>query len=275
MDNFEGVLICTDLDGTLLNSERKISKENIEAIERFKQGGGYFTFVTGRMPFNVLEIYDEIKPNAPVGCINGGGLYDFERGDYVYKIPLDGSVMGLIRTVERFMPSIGIRANPFDKTYLFRARESLSTFSVSNRALCYTPDYENVRDSFAKITFGTELESEMAELERILRSHEQGDCFDFIRSEETLFEIMPKGVGKGLALTRLAEHLSAKKTFAVGDYDNDISMLRAADVGIAVSNATEAVKEAVSYVTISNDEHAIARVIFNIERGRYKRRRPN
>ena len=76
MGKFDGILICTDLDGTLLGSDRKISKENIEAIEYFKSEGGLFTFITGRMPCLVNDIYNAIKPNAPFGCINGGGIYD-------------------------------------------------------------------------------------------------------------------------------------------------------------------------------------------------------
>lgn len=72
MGRFDGILICTDLDGTLLNSDRRISKENLEAIEYFKQEGGIFTFVTGRMPFFVSDMYEAVQPNAPFGCVNGG-----------------------------------------------------------------------------------------------------------------------------------------------------------------------------------------------------------
>ena len=51
MKKFDGILFCTDLDGTLLESDHKISKENIEAIRYFQSEGGLFTFLTGRMPF--------------------------------------------------------------------------------------------------------------------------------------------------------------------------------------------------------------------------------
>ena len=74
MTNFNGILICTDLDGTLLRSDRQISDENKKAIEYFKSHGGYFTFVTGRMPFFVDDIVERVNPNAPIGCVNGGGL---------------------------------------------------------------------------------------------------------------------------------------------------------------------------------------------------------
>ena len=76
MKKFEGLLLCTDLDGTLLNNERKVSKENREAIDYFKSEGGYFTFITGRMPYFSAQVFDIVQPNAPFGCINGGGIYD-------------------------------------------------------------------------------------------------------------------------------------------------------------------------------------------------------
>lgn len=74
MDRFDGILLCTDLDGTLFNNDRTVSEENIKAIEFFKSKGGRFSFITGRMPFFAVDVYNTVRPNAPIGCINGGGL---------------------------------------------------------------------------------------------------------------------------------------------------------------------------------------------------------
>ena len=92
-----------------------------------------------------------------------------------------------------------------------------------------------------------------------------------LRSERSLFEILPKGVNKGLALGKLAEQLGIdmKRTVAIGDYDNDAAMLRAAGVGIAVANASRAALEAADAVTVSNEEDAIAKIIYDIEDGKY------
>ena len=84
MGKFDGILICTDLDGTLINSKRQISQKNIEAIEYFKSEGGLFTFVTGRMPYTAKDIYNTINPNIPFGCINGGGIYDHRERKYLW-----------------------------------------------------------------------------------------------------------------------------------------------------------------------------------------------
>ena len=103
-------------------------------------------------------------------------------------------------------------------------------------------------------------------IENALKEHALYDRFDFVRSEARLFEILPKGVHKGLALGKLAEHLGIdmNRTVAIGDYDNDAAMLKAAGCGIAVSNASKSALEAADMVTVSNEEHAIARVIYDI-----------
>jgi hydroxymethylpyrimidine pyrophosphatase-like HAD family hydrolase len=59
------------------------------------------------------------------------------------------------------------------------------------------------------------------------------------------------------------------KTIAIGDYDNDISMFKAAKVGVAVSNASDKAKENADYITVSNEEDAIAKVIFDLEEGKF------
>ena len=73
------------------------------------------------------------------------------------------------------------------------------------------------------------------------------------------------------ALEKLAEHLGVRteKTVAIGDYDNDIAMLTAAGCGVAVENACPAAREAADYITVSNEEHAIARLIYGIENGEF------
>ena len=104
-----------------------------------------------------------------------------------------------------------------------------------------------------------------------MKSHPLAHKFDFVRSEKTLFEILPKGVTKGAGLVKLSEYLGVDmdKTVAIGDFDNDVAMLEAAKLGIAVSNASKSALNAADIVTVSNEEHAIARVIRDIESGYY------
>ena len=84
-----------------------------------------------------------------------------------------------------------------------------------------------------------------------------------------LYEILPKGASKGNLLPHLAAILGVdmSKTIAVGDYYNDVSMIRSAGVGVAVANAVDEAKAVADIVTVSNEESAIAKIVAMIDRG--------
>ena len=272
MGKFDGILICTDLDGTLLRSDKTISRENLEAIEHFKSEGGYFTFITGRMPYFVGDMLEKARPNAPFGCINGGGLYDPWEKRYIWNMPLRRDVMELVSYVDERVEDIGIQVNCFDKLYFSRENETMVWFRRLTGVPNLVAHYNDVDEPVAKIVFGDMREDRLMRVKELLDSHPRRDDFDYIRSEKSLYEILPKGISKGAVLPRLAEHLGIdmSRTIAVGDYDNDVSMLRAAGVGIAVANATPAARAAADLLTVSNEEHAIAKIISDIESGNIK-----
>ena len=124
-------------------------------------------------------------------------------------------------------------------------------------------------ETIAKIIFADFEEENIRSIEKCLKSHPLAPNFDFIRSDATLYELLPKGISKGTVLLKMAEILGIenKKTVAVGDYNNDVSMQIVECAGIAVANATDAAKSAARYVTVSNEEHALARIITDIESG--------
>lgn len=272
MGKFDGILICTDLDGTLLKNDKTVSRENLEAIEYFKQQGGYFTFVTGRMPFFVSYVLDTIKPNAPFGCVNGAGLYDPAAGKYLWTAVMPGYVTELIRHIDAHFPDVGIQVNTFYKTYFCKENQTMVNFRKVTNLENLVCDYNAVQEPIAKILFGSEQEETILGIARMLNAHPLANAFDFIRSEKTLYEILPKGISKGTSIAKLCDFLKldVEKTVAIGDYNNDISMFSAAGTGIAVSNACEAALNAADFVTVSNEEHAIAQVIYDLEAGKYK-----
>ena len=70
MGKFDGVLMVSDLDGTLLSSNQRISERNQEAIKHFTDEGGIFTYITGRILAGARPILRQFAPDAPIGCIN-------------------------------------------------------------------------------------------------------------------------------------------------------------------------------------------------------------
>lgn len=263
MGRYDGILFCTDLDGTLLKNDCSVSRENIAAIEYFKENGGIFTFVTGRMPFFVSEIWNTLRPNAAFGCINGGGLYDFEKQKYISQCVIPETVLELVQCVDEAVPGVGIQVNTFYHTYFCKENDTMVRFREITGLPNLARPYQSVDEPMAKILFGTDDESEMEALQQVLRAHPKAEKFDFIRSAKYLYEILPKGIGKGTVISELPKYLDRpiNKTVAIGDYNNDISMIQAADLGIAVANACPEALAAADMVTVSNEEHAIAKVI--------------
>jgi len=269
MKKFEGILLCTDLDGTLLRNDKSISKENLCAIDYFKQEGGLFTFVTGRPPMIVRDIYETVQPNAPFGCNNGGGLFDPRTQSYIWTRELPQDALDLAVYANERIEGLGIQVNTFRRVYFCKENSAMEHFRSVTGVPNLTCGLDEVTDPIAKILFGDEREEALQYLKELLDAHPRAREFDFIRSEKTLYEILPKGIGKGTAIEKLVEllHIDPRKTVAVGDYNNDISMLRTAKLGIAVANACPEAKAAADHITVSNEEHAIAKIVEDLECG--------
>ncbi len=272
LKKFEGMLFCTDLDGTLYRSDKTVSRENLDAIEYFKSEGGLFTFITGRPPVISVDICKRIRPNAPYGCFNGGGIFDPEQQKYLWSMELPRSANELVAEVDRLLPDVGIQYNTQKGVYFNKdnpAQERFRALTGLENLYCH---FSEVEEPAVKIIFAHLDGERISAVMELLHNHPRAGEFDFIRSEHSLYEILPKGVSKGAVLQKMSQILGIdmKNTIAVGDYNNDVSMILAAGLGFAVANAVPEAKEAADFVTVSNNDHAIARIIEGIERGDYK-----
>ena len=269
LKKFEGMLFCTDLDGTLFDSNKAVSKENLDAIEYFKSEGGLFTFVTGREPSTTGEIYSLVKPNAPFGCLNGAGIYDMPNNRYTFSMKLPQDFIELVRCVDKEMPDMGIQLNTEKHIYFNKDNAAMVFFRKITGVPNLYCHYNDVKEAVLKVVFAHMEPAQIEALERLLKSHPLAENFDFIRSELRLFEILPKGASKGFLLEKLAEQLGIErhKTVAVGDYNNDVSMIKAAGIGFAVDNAVPEAKAVADYITVSNNDSAIAVIIEGLDKG--------
>ena len=270
MGKFDGMLFCTDLDGTLYRTDGTVSRENLDAIRYFKAEGGLFTFITGRVPMTSREICRIIQPNAPFGCVNGGGIYDPVTDTFLWKTTLPAEAIELIAFVEERLPEIGIQVNTEQDVYFSRDNPAMEWFRQVTGMPPLMRHYRDIPEPMLKVLFAHDDEAMLDEAARLLDSHPEAPNYDFIRSEKILYELLPKGVSKGNVLMKMAELLGIdpKNTVAVGDYENDVSMIQAAGIGYAVANARPAVKAVADRMTVSNDDHAIAAIVNERETAR-------
>ena len=269
MKKFENILFCTDLDGTLIPDGKTISKENLDAIEYFKSEGGLFTFITGRMPDASRDVYERLNPNIPFGCINGGGLYDHRKQEFLWMASLPPEAMELVAHIDREMPDVGIQLNTAKHIYFNKDNSAMIHFRNITGLPNITCHFSEVKEPVAKVIFADDDEEKLLLTEKLLHEHPIADKVDFIRSEYTLYEILPKGISKATALHNLVKllDLDIRRTITIGDYDNDITMIRDAGLGIAVENASDNAKSAADHITVDVTEHAIAKVVDDLDKG--------
>ena len=266
---FDGILLCTDLDETLLRKDKSISEENKKAIEYFKENGGKFTFITGRTHVGVKPTLEAVKPNAPIGCLNGSSIYDHVKGENLMEMELDKSAAEVIDLVLEKFPSMGIEVVTHEHNYFCKRNFRTDEHQRLEFLPTYEGDYHSIEGKWAKVLLMDE-KPVIDELIPYIDTLEPAKRFDFVRSTSHYYEILPPGASKGNLLMQIAEILGIdkEKTVAVGDNENDISMIKAAKAGYAVANATEITKKAADFVTVSNMEHAIAKIIEDIENKR-------
>ena len=254
MGCFDGYLFLTDMDGTLTDRE-KLSQENIDAIRFFQQEGGLFTLASGRAPGYLRDYAEKIGLKASVIGINGTVIYDLEKDELLFSDCLDEGAIEVVEyAIEHYE---GILAES-------------TTYSMEEWAGIY--ELKDQKQSFRE--YAKTLPSPWYKLILIVRSDVSekilldlrerfGDRYNFERSWPEGIEMHSKGSGKDVCLKRLKEYFGDRihTTVAAGDYENDLPMIQAADIGYAVGNAIASVKEAADRITVSCDQHSIAAII--------------
>ena len=255
MKKFEGILLCSDLDNTLKDSNGDISQENIEAVKYFTQNGGTFTFASGRPPEYFAELRATFGIKTPVIGLNGSAIYDFEKGKYVYSQKLDPIAD------ECFEHIINNYANYVEHTCI--AHEGVTYEYIGTDKNKLVKLFETFKSVIKNEVFFN-MKPEMASRFRqeMLKVDAYKSKLDFVRSWPHCVEILPALGNKGGGVKALKEYLgNINKVVCIGDYENDISMVKLADIGYAVSNAIDELKDCADKITVSNNESAIAKII--------------
>ncbi len=269
MGKFNSILICTDLDDTLLTSDKRVSKENSDAIEYFKSEGGFFTFATGRVPEGARLILDFIKPNAPVISFNGAAIYDFRKDCYLWKKALSPDAIKVAELVDGKLPDCGIEVCCADTNYFSKVNRHTERHKEIEKFPDNYIDYHDVTDEWIKVIFMDD-EDKLYRVRELIASSEWADKFEFVKTSPWYYEMLAKGSTKGSAVPKLAQllGLNPHRTIGMGDNENDMSLMTDTGIGIAVANAIEPIRLAADYVTVDNNSHALAKVVEDLKNGK-------
>lgn len=264
-------ILFTDLDGTLLNSDKEIGKETRNAIVEMLNRGKKLVLASGRPLHSILERKNALgipDKNVYITAFNGAQLYDCERHEVLeeYRVPIDIAQQLFDLAYEK-----NIHIHTFqDKSVISCADDKELTYYTT-----YVPSdviisrnlSEVMQEAPFKLLAIDLQESDtkrLAAFKKDVLSSELGKKINSVFSHTTYLEFFRADAGKGNGLIHLCNHLHipVETAISVGDEENDLSMILAAGLGIAMNNAVPALKEKSSYITENdNDHNAIAEII--------------
>ena len=265
MTRFKAVL-AADMDFTLLMPGEDIPPENVAAVKRLQENGIAFTIATGRSSFLVGKFAERLGIDIPIITGNGGALFDpVNRSDIMSMDFTDAKARELLR----LMIENKVNATLYSVTGIYFTRCSKRKFFCED----YNKDVEPAkkaplfdlddecwkRDDLPPFNKFLLIDPPENVSDKICNDPE----LTVISSGPSLHDVMPAGVTKGKALLDLADYLTLPRshTFAIGDSDNDVSMIADAEYGIAMGNACDAAKEAAAYITAAVSEMGFAKAV--------------
>jgi Cof subfamily protein (haloacid dehalogenase superfamily) len=271
-------IIALDLDGTLLDSQKCLSEENRRALEEAASRGVLIVPTTGRFFGMMPQSIRDLPFVRYAITINGAQVYDRETDKAIVReeIPLN-MALDLIRLLDGYdviydcyrsnwgwmTHSLQEKAEDYatDAHYIKMVREfrhSVPDLKAHLEATVSEGDVQKVM-LFARNTPGSETVTRAI-------ADAISEKFPLIKTTSSTWnnlELNIKTAHKGNSLKRFAEHLgyTLENCMALGDGTNDLSMIEAAGLGVAMSNAHPLVLAAADYVTVSNDENGVAKAI--------------
>ncbi len=256
------VLFFSDIDETLVNTDKTLSDENRSAIDHFLSKGNILVISTGRALKGASTLLKKLglygKKNVLISSYNGALIYDtyLEKELLRQTIPLD-----LVAESFDLAREFGINIQTYtDEGVVAEAgSESLQYYlSVQNLSVEF---YKNIRDARidppAKCLCLDYPHPEKITQFRSIFEREMKGKLDCFQSNPWLLEIVAPGVNKGASLRYLADlyDIPIANTISAGDAENDLPMIQAAGIGCAMKNADERLKEQADYVTEHDNNH--------------------
>lgn len=258
-------LIALDMDGTLLNEDKQISKANYKAIQEAKQRGKSVIIATGRPLLgikNFLNNLNLISEEDYVVAFNGAVVQNVKSGRVISKTPLS---LDCYKELYELSKDLNVNIHALTESSVITPKISKYTeveANINNIPIIETPiELVDESETIIKVMFIDEPEILDIAISKIPQNIK--DKYAIVKSTPYFLEFMDKSVNKGIGVDAVARELGllSKEVICVGDAGNDIDMIEYAGLGVAMGNAFDEVKKIANYVTLSNEEDGVAHVI--------------
>lgn len=269
-------LVALDLDGTLFDNSSHISERNLTAIRSITDKGIHVVISTGR-PFEGIP-FDQIKGTGINYAItaNGSGIYEISTRKCLYENAMDEE---LVTPILNFLLTRDIHMDAFigGKGYtpvqcVETAQKLTVPSSIKNYIITTRTRLDNILQFIHEnqlkvqkmtLNFYPAADGTLIDRETVRKFLVSNPSITTVCGGYNNLEFTRADANKGVGLRKLAEILGVNPdaTMAIGDTENDLAIIEAAGIGVAMGNATDAVKAKADYVTTSNTEDGVAAAI--------------
>ncbi len=261
-------LIVSDLDGTLLGTDKRISAVNQRVINKAKEQNILFTFCTGRIATMIEPYVKMLGIDIPVITTNGAVVWEPVKKEIITHKPIDTEEAREITEYCRFR-NLEYCALTLDVNYFSLNNYLIKRFLLYNKisgesnmkqmklsVMEDSPFFTKDLNIYKMLIYSSNP-FKLAEAASNINSFKKTCCTS---SEANQLDVMNKNVNKGTGIDVLMKFLDLKpdEVCAIGDYDNDIPMLRKAGMSVAMGNALPETKAVADYITKSNEENGVA-----------------
>lgn len=266
-------IVASDLDGTLLGKDQLVSKENLQAIQEMRARGVQFVPTTGR---TLSEIPEQLIACPDVRYIitsDGAAVWDKEQGKMILTHYISADLVSFIsETVKPYATYTLVHESGMnhyvreqhDPAYLDRCNVGQSFRNIVEASARAVDDLDDFLHRAAAIEMICIFFESHAALEQCKRIFTESGKLCAVQSDENNIEIFMSSAGKGNTLAAFAKMLGAdlSEVIAVGDSDNDMTLLKTAGLSLAMENATDELKKLADQTICNHSEHC-ARYILN------------
>ena len=264
-------LIAVDLDGTVVRHDLSISRRVVDSLVAARDQGAFITIATGRGPSATRAYARLLGVNAPVICTQGGVVHDMKADQELLRISLSSQLtveaLRLAQAHTSWQPVLYLH----DRIHVTMLQQSESFYRemLVPEPPVVVPDLEHelgARNS-DKVLFVVEPDDAQRAV-ATLRAH-FGARASVVQSHAKFVEVNPALATKGAGLAFLASHLGVRQAevLAIGDQENDVTMLTWAGIGVAMGNGSPSAKAAANWTApdIANDgvAHALEKYVLN------------
>ncbi len=258
-------LLVVDIDGTLLDRNRAISDEDKEALARVTESGIRVSLSTGRVVEASRKILDRLSLDGYHMFFDGALVYNPVKGEEVYADPINRETL---KQLVDFAHRIGLDMDLYSSTHYFVERETWATdirrdfFDLLPVVVDFKKFWREER--IIKGTLVVASPEDKAKAEQIFKKFQGRLNFSWTRTpaypDIDFINVIAPDVSKGTALQALVNFLgiTLEEVMAIGDGANDISLLSAAGLAVAVDNAADELKAVADHITLDVDHHGVA-----------------